>query len=250
MPSPGLRTSRAQYTRQLLQASALRLAAERGYEATTIDDVAAAAGVSRRTVFNYFPTKVALFVHTPQTPAPEAIEAFIHSDGDILDDLATLLSSSDTQDRSNAEDFRTLRHVLCDNPALIYDIHTSIRHFHSVIRTAVARRLGTDPADVRTLALSALAAALHKSAVDLWAGELQECDDVATTPPSSVPAPTSTVPDGQFPANRCPATGLRRATDAHTQRPDCVADAIHLMTSTLKDVLADYRPASNKNITH
>jgi AcrR family transcriptional regulator len=44
-------------TRQRLQEQALRLFVEHGYEATTVEQVAAAAGVSHMTFFRYFPTK-------------------------------------------------------------------------------------------------------------------------------------------------------------------------------------------------
>jgi AcrR family transcriptional regulator len=44
-------------TRQSIQEHALRLFFERGYDATTVSDVAAAAEVSSMTVFRYFPTK-------------------------------------------------------------------------------------------------------------------------------------------------------------------------------------------------
>jgi AcrR family transcriptional regulator len=40
-----------------LRFAAVRLMAERGYEGTTTDDIARAAGVSPRTFFNYFPSK-------------------------------------------------------------------------------------------------------------------------------------------------------------------------------------------------
>lgn len=42
-----------------MQSAALALVSERGFDAVTVDDVAAAAGVSRRTFFNHFPTKAA-----------------------------------------------------------------------------------------------------------------------------------------------------------------------------------------------
>jgi AcrR family transcriptional regulator len=44
-------------TRERLQEQALRLFVERGYEATTVEQIAAAAGVSHMTFFRYFPTK-------------------------------------------------------------------------------------------------------------------------------------------------------------------------------------------------
>ena len=44
-------------TRQRLQDQALRLFLERGYDVTTVEQIAAAAGVSHMTFFRYFPTK-------------------------------------------------------------------------------------------------------------------------------------------------------------------------------------------------
>lgn len=43
--------------RERLQEAALTLFAERGYSATTVDDIANLAGVSQRTFFRYFPDK-------------------------------------------------------------------------------------------------------------------------------------------------------------------------------------------------
>jgi len=44
-------------TRDRLRASALRLFSEQGYDATTVEQIAAAAGVSHMTFFRYFPAK-------------------------------------------------------------------------------------------------------------------------------------------------------------------------------------------------
>ena len=56
----GVREDKKRRTRERLELVALELFARRGYERTTVDDVAGAAGVSARTVFRYFPVKADL----------------------------------------------------------------------------------------------------------------------------------------------------------------------------------------------
>src|SRR5919204_2263650 len=57
----GLREFKKQRTRQEIADTAMRLFVERGFERVTVAEVAESAGVSEKTVFNYFPTKEDLF---------------------------------------------------------------------------------------------------------------------------------------------------------------------------------------------
>src|SRR5262245_62385563 len=57
MSSPGLRERKKLKTRWAIQEHALRLFATQGYEATTVDQIAAAAEISPSTFFRYFKTK-------------------------------------------------------------------------------------------------------------------------------------------------------------------------------------------------
>ncbi|HTU62696.1 MAG TPA: TetR family transcriptional regulator [Polyangiales bacterium] len=66
---PSLRERKKAETRRTIAEVALRLFLERGFDAVTVADVAAAAAVSTKTVFNYFPTK----------------EDLVLTDGDSLD---------------------------------------------------------------------------------------------------------------------------------------------------------------------
>jgi AcrR family transcriptional regulator len=78
----GVREDKKRETRARLERAALDLFARRGYDGTTVEDVAAAAGVSARTAFRYFPAKADL----------------VFADAEA--DLAALRAELSTQDRS------------------------------------------------------------------------------------------------------------------------------------------------------
>ena len=62
-------------TRRDLLDSARTLFAERGYDATSAADIAAAAGVTERTLFRYFPNKLALVLDELIALLPEMAES-------------------------------------------------------------------------------------------------------------------------------------------------------------------------------
>lgn len=69
LPSP-VRERKKRETWRLVHTTALRLMTERGFDAVSIDDIVAAAGVSRRTFFNYFAGKESVvFDPDPDDPA-------------------------------------------------------------------------------------------------------------------------------------------------------------------------------------
>jgi AcrR family transcriptional regulator len=58
---PGRRERKKQLTRQAISDVATRMFLERGFDAVTITEIAAAADVAVQTVFNHFPTKEELY---------------------------------------------------------------------------------------------------------------------------------------------------------------------------------------------
>ncbi|MCO6006871.1 TetR/AcrR family transcriptional regulator [Actinoallomurus purpureus] len=59
----GLRERKKQQTRRVISEAAIAMFLERGFDQVSVTDVAAAADVSKMTVFNYFPTKEDLVLH-------------------------------------------------------------------------------------------------------------------------------------------------------------------------------------------
>ena len=73
-PAPSRKAQRweehKELTRRKLLASARGLFAERGFHATSAADIAAGAGVTERTLFRYFPSKIALVLDEAITLLP------------------------------------------------------------------------------------------------------------------------------------------------------------------------------------
>src|SRR5215211_993117 len=115
-----LRERKKARTRQALIDAALRLFAERGFEATTVADIADAADVSPRTFFTYFPAKEdVLFVG-----AKDRIERLRDAlakrapDESFLDALRRAARDILTDPTFQAEAQRTHMQVIGANPAL------------------------------------------------------------------------------------------------------------------------------------
>jgi AcrR family transcriptional regulator len=122
-------------TRDRIRASALRLFREQGYDATTVEQISAAAGVSHMTFFRYFPAKedvalsdgydpliAAMIAQTPATwPLIERIRAVLaqglrmvyEADRDALLAQNTLIVSTPAlRDRLWADQLATQRAIL------------------------------------------------------------------------------------------------------------------------------------------
>jgi len=86
---PGRRVRRQAEIRERLVRSALRLFAERGFVATTIEDITNLADVGKGTFFNYFPSKEHVFAARAQGQS-EKVERFVTDARDSTEPMAEL----------------------------------------------------------------------------------------------------------------------------------------------------------------
>jgi len=102
-----LRERKKARTRAELQRHALRLFAERGYEATTVEDIAGAAEVARSTFFRYFATKEDVVLFDDVDPLFEETLASIPAGTPLLVALIEAIRATfaelDEQQRAHEE---------------------------------------------------------------------------------------------------------------------------------------------------
>ena len=163
---PGLRERKKQKTRDTIANVALELFAEKGYEQTTIAEIAEAAEVSPRTIFTYFPSKEDILF----CDMPEAYERFAAALGERGEDVTTLdvvrefLVSSMNPDRG----MLLRKRIFASEATLQVNRRARFAPFEQLLVQAIAEDLGTDPDDIRprivAVAFSAAITSVHDPA--------------------------------------------------------------------------------------
>jgi AcrR family transcriptional regulator len=170
---PGATPAGRRRLRRALASAAVDLFAANGYEATTVDEIAAAAGVGRRTFFRYFETKDdVLFanhdeivaemeeVFATADPARDPVEVACAAVGLVLGSYAADLDGS-------LKRFALTRAV----PALRdKEVATVDRYQRVLARYLQARfeELGEEPAGLRAAVVAAAIAAANNHVLRRW----------------------------------------------------------------------------------
>jgi AcrR family transcriptional regulator len=143
----GLRQRKKQKTKEAIQRAALRLFQKRGYEETTIEQIAAAVEISPSTFFNYFPTKEDVVLYDIYDPM--AIRMFVERPPDeplnivvrrVLDGLATVLER-------DQEMILARGRLIMEVPELRARIWDEVERTQVMLATLLAERTGRKPDD-------------------------------------------------------------------------------------------------------
>jgi AcrR family transcriptional regulator len=161
----GLRERKKRMTRQQISDTATVMFLQRGFDEVRVSEVAAACGVSEKTVFNYFPTKESLLLDLrralgPEGPAVSPVEAVVA----LLDQDARDLDTDMAQHRGSAparrdalaagrpagpylDDIRRFSELIERTPSLRAAQMDMNERLARVAAEAMAARAGVNPED-------------------------------------------------------------------------------------------------------
>jgi AcrR family transcriptional regulator len=166
----GLRERKKAQTRRRLMQAAVRLAARRGWAETTVDDIAAAAGVSPRTFFRYFPTKVdVLFGDEPERMAilegalrerapGESVLAAVRRG--VLGWLMEFMDDPDL--------YVSRARLAFENPDILGAALVRFAYLEDVVAAAAADELGAGDEEVKPRLIGAVSTAAIRATSQTW----------------------------------------------------------------------------------
>jgi AcrR family transcriptional regulator len=164
----GLRERKKLRTREQITEAAIALFAARGVEATTVDDIAAAADVSRRTFFRYFARKEDVILAWKQETAQElrdALAARPSAEGPLDAVQGALVTVAAVYGARRELTLGLVR--LFERPLELP--HSEHNAWDEVLATGLAERMGVDPArDPRPRLIATVGFAVLLATVQSW----------------------------------------------------------------------------------
>jgi mycofactocin system transcriptional regulator len=134
-------------SRHEVQRVALRLFAERGFEETTLDEIAAAVGVSRRTLFRYYPSKndIVWGEFSEHLAGLRERLAVAPTDEPLMEVLRRAVVAFNDYGEQEVPELRIRMSLITSVPALQGHSMLRYRDWCDVIAEFVAARLGREP---------------------------------------------------------------------------------------------------------
>jgi AcrR family transcriptional regulator len=172
-----LRERKKQQTRAALQEHALRLFLTRGYEATTIEDIAEAAGVSPRTFFRYFATKEEVLIKDPYDR--RFLDVFLErpQEEPIVESIRVAMRSVLPTVMSDESEAMLLRaKLMSQTPELSAQMWHNFAEAETMLAAVIGPRLGEHASRLTVEAAAAAAFAALRVAIQSWAASDGEQD--------------------------------------------------------------------------
>ena len=168
----GLRERKKQQTREVIAQTARRLFLERGFDHVPVAEIARAADVSEKTVFNYYTRKEDLVYFQLEAFEEELLAAVRdRAPGEsVLDAFSRfvlqrrgLLAESDPE---AAERLAALTGMITESPALLTREREIFERYTDSLAELLARETGAAPDDVEPRVVANALMGVHRALVD------------------------------------------------------------------------------------
>jgi len=157
-------------TKHAIQDHALRLFVEKGYDATTVEEIAAAAGVSHMTFFRYFPRKEEVVEYDEYDPLLEDLIAARPPDEAPITAVHNALRVGLQQVLSTDREALLIRtRLILDNPVLRSRNLVAQDTTRDLFARALARRGGLAEPDLAATVQASAALGAIAPALTAWA---------------------------------------------------------------------------------
>ena len=171
---PGLRARKRAETHARIQAEGMRLFLRNGFEATTLDDVAEAAGVSRRTLMNYFGSKEEIVFSTKAGFSRMVADAVAARpvDEPLLDMVENALV--DLAERPRSDEARAVAVLIHATPSLRAGDQAKYEQVERRLAETLASRKGLPSDDITCRVVAGAAVSIMKLSMDAWLANPEE----------------------------------------------------------------------------
>ncbi|MEV6239166.1 TetR family transcriptional regulator [Lentzea sp. NPDC051838] len=167
-----LRDRKKRHTRAALERATVRLAAERGYDHVTVEEIAAEADVSVRTFFNYFASKDEALIGADPEAGPRMAERILAAGDGVspFDAYRSSVLAEITDELNHGRELWLLRkEVLMQRPDLLMRAFANNAEAEQLLANAVAQRAGLSESDLYPRLVVGAGSAAFRCAVTRWA---------------------------------------------------------------------------------
>jgi mycofactocin system transcriptional regulator len=157
-------------SRRELQEIALRLFADHGFETTTIEQIAAEAGVSERTFFRYFPTKASVLWADFDIEVATIRDALavVPDDVPMMDAIRGAVVAANHYHAEDVPEMRRRMSLIATEPGLSFGAAEHYAAWERAVSEFAARRLGQPAESLYPLAIGRTVLAACRAAYDRW----------------------------------------------------------------------------------
>ena len=168
---PGLRQRKLQETRERLTRAAMALFLERGFEAATIDDIAAAADVSRRSFFHYFASKEDVVAAWQEDAAAALVAGILARPADESMLTAAENAIAAAVKRIDPTEAAAMSRLKRDNPALHARDQLKYEKLERALADGLAQRAGRKSDRLKARLVAMIATGAMRVGGESWIGE-------------------------------------------------------------------------------